>query len=428
MFLCVVLSALVMLSFAMIWGAREHSVKSRSDAIINLAGDSVMSSFHREILTDYGLFMIENDGNALTGDLRAFALPSLHSMKNVRVSDAKVDGSRYCLVDPEPIRQQILSYMKTGGIRLLPGKKKADPESIGYHNLRHGPTIVSLPSRQLPQDDLWDVLGKLDRLKDLGDIFGEGTDRFVLGSYVLGTFNNCTGVADSDHFFHNEVEYILCGKLTDSENEKAITRSLTTLRFPSNLAHIYSDAEKTSALTAAAEAIAPGPAGLALKAALAAAWAYAESSNDAALLLEGKRVPVLKSPDSWALDLDSLMAFIAEGVLDPGRYGGSEEAGSNEAPVDGDDPSVDGNDPEAMLKKNRRVIHPQANKGLTYEQYLRILLYFRDDPATVMRILDLIQINIRKDYDGEFLIGEQSLGLSIEMKINGRMMSYDKVY
>ena len=428
MFLCVVLSALVMLSFAMIWGAREHSVKSRSDAIINLAGDSVMSSFHREILTDYGLFMIENDGNALTGDLRAFALPSLHSMKNVRVSDAKADGSRYCLVDPEPIRQQILSYMKTGGIRLLPGKKKAVPESVGYHNLRHGPTIVSLPSRQLPQDDLWDVLGKLDRLKDLGDIFGEGTDRFVLGSYVLGTFNNCTGVADGDHFFHNEVEYILCGKLTDSENEKAITRSLTTLRFPSNLAHIYSDAEKTSALTAAAEAIAPGPAGLALKAALAAAWAYAESSNDAALLLEGRRVPVLKSPESWALDLDSLMAFIAEGVLDPGRYAEDETAGSDDPPVDGDDPSVDGDDPEAMLKKNRRVIHPQANKGLTYEQYLRILLYFRDDPATVMRILDLIQINIRKDYDGEFLIGEQSLGLSVKMKVNGRMMSYDKIY
>ena len=126
-FLCVVLSALVMLSFAMIWGAREHSVKSRSDAIINLAGDSVMSSFHREILTDYGLFMIENDGNALTGDLRAFALPSLHSMKNVRVSDAKADGSRYCLVDPEPIRQQILSYMKTGGSNCSRERKRQAP-------------------------------------------------------------------------------------------------------------------------------------------------------------------------------------------------------------------------------------------------------------------------------------------------------------
>lgn len=440
-FLCVVLSALVMLSFAMIWSAREHGINSRIDALMHLAGESLMSEFHKEILTDYGLFMVGWNGTEMNSKLKYYVDAGISSSRNVSLSGAKVDGSRYVLVDPEPVRQQLMDYMKSGGADLILGREKSSRDSAGYHNLNHGPTIVSLPSRQLPEKDLWDLLGKTDHLKDVSGVFRNGTDRFLLGSYVLGTFNNCGGIVDKSHFFHNEVEYILCGKLTDEENEKAIVRTIKTLRFPSNLAHIYTDAEKMAQLTAAAEAIAPGPVGLAIQAALGAAWAWAESSNDAYLLIDGHKVPLIKDGSTWALSLEAVLASLVTGALDPEKFGGGEGSsgsgdsnapggsGSSGGEGSGDpDGSEYGDDPEKLLKKDRPVIRPAQNKGLTYEQYLRILLFMREDPKTVMRILDLIQINIRKDYDGTFLICEQCLGLSYEAAVNGRTFAYDKKY
>ena len=270
-FLCVILSALIMLSFAMIWSAREHSINSRVDALMNLAGESLMSEFHRTILSEYGLFMLCCDGSEMSRKLRYYVNKPLSSSRDVSVSDATVDASRYAIVDPEPIREQIIDYMRSGGIDMIAGKDKAPKNPAAYHCLRHGPSVISLPSRQLPEKDLFTMLGKVDHLKDISGVFTGGTQRFLLGSYILGTFNNCGGIADEDHFFHNEVEYIICGKLSDEDNEKSIIRTIQTLRFPSNLAHIYTDAGKMAELTAAAEAIAPGPVGLAIQAAFGAA-------------------------------------------------------------------------------------------------------------------------------------------------------------
>lgn len=393
-----------------------------------------MSEFHKEILEDYGLFMVGCDPSDKSRKLRTYVDPGIGSLKNVSLSGARVDGSRYAIVDPEIIRQQLMDHMKSGGADLIAGRKKEPAGSTGYHNLNHGPTIVSLPSRQLQEKDLWDVIGDVDHLSDVSEVFRSGTERFLLGSYVLGTFNNCAGIADGDHFFHNEVEYILCGKLTDEDNEKAIVRSLRTLRFPSNLAHIYTDPEKMAQLTAAAEAIAPGPVGLAIQAALGAAWAWAESSNDAYLLIDGRKVPLIKDSTTWALSIEAVLASLVKDALDPEKFGGGNDPERFEGGTDPDSSVVPGSksnygdDPEKLLKKDRPVIRPPENRGMSYEQYLRILLFMREDPATVMRILDLIQINIRKDYDGDFLICEQCTGLSYEAKVNGRTFSYDKTY
>ena len=428
-FLSVILSSLVMLSMAMIWSAEEHSINSRIDGIVDLAGDSLMSEFHKEIYTDYGLFFINGDGSKLSSGLRVYADPTVSAMKNVSLSHAAASGSRYAIVDPGPVKDQIISYMKSGGADLILGREKTDPRSGGYHNLNHGPTIVSLPSRQVPDKSLLDYIGLTDRLGGVSEIFTQGSEKYLMGSYVLGTFNNRTGLADTDHFFHNEVEYILCGKLTDAENEKAVTRLLEALRFPSNLSYIYTDTEKSAALTAAAEAVAPGPLGLALKGALACAWAWAESVNDAGLLMDGHKVPVVKTPGTWALDIETLLDSIAEGILDRDRFNVPEEDSSPETYEDELKELHDyEKDPDRMLKKNKPVIRPAEDRGLDYEQYLRILLFFKDEPQTVLRALDLIQINVRKDHDGAFLIGEQSTGISMEVKANGRNFQQDKTY
>ncbi|MBQ5742753.1 MAG: hypothetical protein IIV79_01005, partial [Clostridia bacterium] len=47
------------------------------------------------------------------------------------------------------------------------------------------------------------------------------------------------------------------------------------------------------------------------------------------------------------------------------------------------------------------VILPDRDAGLTYSQYLRILLFLEDEDMITARIMDLIQINILAKYKND---------------------------
>lgn len=262
--------------------------------------------------------------------------------------------------------------------------------SMPARTLRHGPTVTGLPSRSLPDKSLLASAKRLgENMKNPSVIFSGGTNRYLLDSYILDIFNCEARANDENHFFRNEVEYILCGELSDEKNLKKTDRALVLLRTGLNLSHIYSDKTKTAAVAAAAEVLTPGILGTVTQAGIAALWAGAEALNDVKLLHSGYRVPIIKNSASWAVDLDSLIE------------GYNAESG---------------------------MIKPSVNEGRLYRDYLRILLFTKDNDVTTARILDLIQINMRKNYDGQFLVQECVTGVSIDAKINGRTLKYDKTY
>lgn len=413
-FLCVILSSLVMICFAFIYSASAFSTAARADALMRLSCQSILSEYDRTLLEEYGLFALHESDRDLSAKLRHYLLFTFGEEPSVSVSDISASGASFAVLDPEPIRLQILAYMKAGGAlqlrRAETGSGESRPDSGGGDGadlsvagentgraLRHGPTIASLPSRQLPEQDL------LSRAEGFGDqlirltgspggisgLFADGTDRYLLSSYALGIFNHTRHTADPDHFFLREVEYLLHGQLTDSDNLRKTESALKMLRLSPNLAHIYSDPKKQEALAAAAEVISPGPGAIVAQAALAAAWAYAESANDAKLLVRGFQVPLGKDDTSWAISLSHVL----------------EDAGSGDG-----------------------VIHPDRNQGLTYEQYLRILLLLEDETLLCSRIMDLIQINMRKNEDGEFLIGECCTGIAARAVVGGQVYSYESIY
>ncbi|MBQ6370251.1 MAG: hypothetical protein IJJ21_01560 [Firmicutes bacterium] len=406
-FLCMILSALVSICFAFIYSTMEYSLASRADALMRLSGDSLLSEYDLDILGEYGLFLLRGDDRQLSSKLRHYLGYTLDQEPDARTSEVRASGASFTVSDPSVLRSQILSFMKDGGALKLrleadaaggeddsgSGASSQDPHAQAGRSLRHGPTIASLPSRQLPEQSLLEKAealgGRLTAAADVASIFSDGTDQYLLTDYVLGTFNSALSRSHPEHFFLRETEYVLCGALTDRENLQKTERALRTLRLPSNLAHIYSDAAKRDALAAAAELIAPGPGGAAIQAVLATAWAYAESVNDARLLLQGARVPLVKDEASWATDLEHVL----------------EDTG------DGDG-----------------VLRPDVIKGLTYGQYLRILFFAEDPDLMTARILDLIQINMRKNVDGHFLIGECCTGITMDAVINGRRFSYEKLY
>lgn len=403
-FLSLILAALISITLALIYGAREETVKSRSDGLINLAGDSVLSEFNYEVQKEYGLFMIKGTDRQLSKKLRKYISYSIDSMEDVTIDKVNVSCSRHSFIDTDRAKEQILQHMKFAAIRNIAVKTSNPSSSVENENqgsgekqadkldeaktLRNGPTIVSLPSKDMPGRSLTALAESIaDKAGDVESVFKAGSDKYMLNSYILGYFNNRVETVSENHFFKNEVEYILGGELSDRKNEKRVEMALKAMRFPLNLSHIYADAEKKAAVMAAAEIITPGPAAAATQLVLATTWAYAESDNDVELLWEGKKVPMIKDNTTWAIDLDSAV----EGITGGRAY-------------------------------------PDVEKGYDYSQYLQILLFFEDDNMKVARILDLIQINMRKCYDKNFLVQEHGAGISIDVSINGRDYSYEKKY
>ncbi len=390
-FLAVILATLISLSLMLVHVSRQEAIISVTDGVMHLAADSIMSEYNRDIQKEYGLFLLEGTDRELTRKFRSYVDFSLRYIDGISTGRCSVSAGRFSVADLTSVEKQIIELMKGGGgIRDSASdygsNSKSDSELKKV--LRHGPTIVSLPSRQLPDKSLAASAAQVgESLSNPGAIFRQGTRKFLFDSYVLGYFN-CRGhTAGEGHFFSQEVEYILCGELSDERNEKKFRTALKAMRIPLNLAHIYSDPDKVAAIAAAAEILTPGILGTVTQAGIATVWATAEASNDVKLLYAGYRVPIIKDKSSWAIELNALIGGL------------------------GDD-----------------YITPAVNRGRDYKDYLRIFLFFKDKNIKTARILDLIQINMRKNHDKDFLVQECATGIAVDAVICGRSLSYEKTY
>ena len=391
-FLSIILAALIAIVMTLIYSVRENCIAGRMDGIVSLAGDSVMSEFNYYVQKDYGLFLIRGTDRELTEKLRGYIDFSVKNTEDVNVQYAKATGSAFPASDTSLIRKQIIEHVKFMEAedieeRLLKEDSKTDND-MENAVLRHGPTIVSLPSYSVPQRSLTQLARNIaENEKNIEMAFKKGTEKYSINRYILSCFNNRVYKVDENHFFKNEAEYILGGEKSDRKNEKRVELALKAMRIPLNLAHIYSDSEKRAAVIAAAELIAPGAGAAAAQLALATTWAYAEADNDVELLWQGYKVPIIKDSATWAIDLDSAV----EGIM-----GGT--------------------------------VVPDEERGYDYTEYLQILLFFCDGSMKTARILDLIQINMRKCYEKDFVIEEHAAGLGIDVKVNDKLYRYEKKY
>lgn len=391
-FLSVILAGLVAITLALIYGVREETIRSRSDGIVNLAGDSILSEFDAYVQEEYGLFLIRGSDRELSRKLKKYVSYTTDGMEDMEVQKVSASAGRFLLADTDLAREQILEHARFAQAQKLLGKASAvrpeNSENGTGQTLRDGASIVSLPSADVPKKNLRELAEAIAEKEDgIKEVFQKGSDAWLMNQYILHYFNNRHAAASGNHFFQNEVEYILGGELSDRKNEKRVEIALKAMRFPLNLAHIYADPEKRNALLLMAEAVTPGAAAAATQLALAATWAYAESDNDVELLWEGHKVPFKKDSSSWAIDLEGAI----EGL-------------------------------------SGKTVVPDVEKGYDYEQYLQMLLFFQDKGMQTARILDLIQINARYCYDQEFLISECGTGIDIDVKINDRKYEYEKKF
>ena len=154
-----------------------------------------------------------------------------------------------------------------------------------------------------------------------------------------------------------EAEYVLGGKKADKDNLSSVIGKIVLIRSGLNLISLLQDGEKrteTYALASGIIGFTGQPVLIKIvQLLIISAWSAAESLTDVTALLEGKKVPILKKADDWNLSLEGIKNF-------------SEEM-------------ITGKD---------------CKHGLTYEDYLRVLLLMQNRKKQYFRTMDILQANM----------------------------------
>lgn len=183
-------------------------------------------------------------------------------------------------------------------------------------------------------------------------------ENLVFGEYL---FEKCSryDVPMDKAVLQYQIEYILSGKPSDIDNLKSVVNKLLLLREASNVLYLFSD----SAKMAEAEALALSLTAVVMLPELAEpvkysilfAWAYAESVNDVKVLLDGGKIPLIKSNKSWYTSLSGMTSY-----------------------------------------KSRLQSGKTAQDGLRYQDYLRLLFMSMKQETRMLRFLDVVEMDVRK--------------------------------
>jgi len=382
--------------------SKDYAVKSTARELGLLWTNSILAEYDINLQERYNIFGFYGLEGNVEKKINYYAGESYSNKRYVTYKGCRAELYDYSLANVEMSGKQIVAVGKLAAAgKLLKPKKDIKPAAGGEAGIIRNKAILNgLPSKGSGKSiTMAGISDSLKKTETIRGVVKKGTDEYFENQYIFKYFkdrSNSRGLGKT--FFQNEVEYIICGKTADADNEASIRRKIIALREAMNLIFVIKDPKANAETLAAAELITPGPAALATQKAIQAAWALAESYNDYQLLITGKRVPVVKDEKSWAIDLESIV---------------------------GSKPKKD-EDPE--FNTSASYVDPGNIHGEDYEDYLGIMAYSMDEKVKLLRILDLIQINMKYCYYGGFKIIDYNGGVKVTLNVNRKSYEIEKEY
>lgn len=219
--------------------------------------------------------------------------------------------------------------------------------------------LALAPSVCADRDGKYEEEGIPDGVKNL-------LHRLLAAEYIVRFFHGFQKEGRNDGFY--ELEYIVNGKDVDRDNLSGTVSRLIGLREGLNLIHIFSDSGKRQEARNLALAIVGGSGFLPLvfltSFLIMSVWALGEAFLDVRCLLDGGKIPVLKTRSDWKLGLDELLQIGQnKGLGDKGMWDGS-------------------------------------GGGLDYKEYMRILVFGGYGTDMIYRMMDMMEINIGREQKG----------------------------
>lgn len=429
-YLSLILSIMISMCLVLICGTRENMRRLQIECITDICMNSILAEYHRELFEQYDLLFIDTSYGTDTasyvrtaehlleylecnlGEEELFLSSVYRNASGLFVQGVAVtEISAACDDEGKVLRRQAVDimYQKTGLAYLeqiidwcntvkryeldtrdvqkeqqaAVAELKAWEEKSGQSDNEDESLSIEVPGENIVS--FWEsgMLGILvkdttalsgqsivlknyvshrERLQGTGmnpEIVYEDNfiDQLLFHEYILA-YTGHYGAEKDNSFLKYQTEYILAGNNSDLQNLKDIVYRLLAVRAAANMVYLVTDSEKMKLTEVAALALAtlitlPEIAPL-FQTILVLTWAMAESMYDVAQLLEGNRVPLLKSSEDWHFGLENMLSF-----------GGSMET-------------------------------QKSDKGLSYEDYLRILLCLQDKETSTFRLMDIMEMDIRQ--------------------------------
>ena len=430
-FLSLSLTLILSLVFTVIEGARISAIRMKFECVADIGMNSVLAEYHRELLKQYELLFVDMSyggshpeianteahlRNYMQKNLQTAGKTGLFGEKDFLAMDVGMAQiGEYSIASDDHgavLKRQVTDYMNdyplgavlellNGNIGLLQ-QFGLDSTDVGAWRQEYESQIeaIGLPEQEVeegkfekvplnnPADianatrgsgvlnlvledpssvsavkvDLSNYLShRSGRLTGTGvcteaaSVSGEPND-FVFQTYL---FEKCGyhGNELEKALMQYQMEYILMGQDTDWQNLEQVAKRLLLWREVANVLYILSD----SAKVAEAQAMATALTAVTLLPALAEpvkytilfAWAYVESLQDVKTLLSGGRVPIYKTAADWKTGINCIK-----------NVRGSLENDS-------------------------------GGSGLSYKEYLQIMLFLQDSQKTAERAMDIMEMDIR---------------------------------
>lgn len=199
------------------------------------------------------------------------------------------------------------------------------------------------------------------------------TDKAKIILYAGMKFGNYCNIKNKTDLKY-EMEYIIAGKDNDRSNLTDVVKQMTAFRNVAALMYIVTDKEKMTELstiaTSAATAIGIPFLEPVIKAVLVESWALAEAVYDVKILMSGKKIDMVKNKGNWKTNLRNF--------------------------------------------NNKKVKGSTKKSALNYQQFCYLLMMKEKISKIALRMMDVIQINIKKNYNQAFCINQCFTGFDIE--------------
>lgn len=430
-FLSLVLTIVLSLILAVTEGARISAIRMKFECVADIGMNSVLAEYHRQMLEQYDLLFV--DMSYGTGSASIFNTQThlkQYMQKNYETDSAigllcfrdflamdagEVSITEYSVASDqcgEVLKRQVTDYMKdypTGAaLDAVSGwaTEVGTLESRDIQGERES-YQAEIDSIELPQQEVEEGVFEEVPLNNPADAANATRSSGVLnlvtdsseeiskvkitpeqyishrscqqGTGVCREAQELTGAANDLVFqaylfrklgYYGEeleksllkyqIEYVIAGEDTDWKNLESVAKKLLLWREVANVIYIFSD----SAKIAEAEAMAAALAAVTLQPALLVpvqytilfAWAYVESLMDVRCLLKGEKVPLMKTSQDWKTGINSILDV-------KGSMSGGEEG---------------------------------QGRGLSYKDYLMVMIFLMDSETRTMRAMDIMEMDIRK--------------------------------
>lgn len=430
-YLSLTLMVMLSLCLTLIDGARRSSVRLEAECVTDVALYSVMAEYHREMFRQYNLFYIDSSyGGSYPSFYNTQARFQYYLEQNIQEEDSTYidfvykdllglelmdavvervafatddNGKRFQAKAAQVVLQDVgvgLAEDVLGWVGVVESRGMTEYNMEDQIHAVEEEIQSIVEKKATEKGPLWTVPDIKSPMEYVSSLIAQGVLQTVLaGEEISGSYADVTQYVSARQkrgelnqgnwlgqevsiteriLFHEymlryagfygqekeegllkyQIEYLLGGQGSDRENLAKVISTLCTIRSAANVIYLYGSSEKKAlaegvAAVLATAVLVPELAPV-FETALLLGWAYVESLYDVKVLLAGGKVPLMKSDTDWHYDLDSILESVDMQVTDTGQ------------------------------------------QGLSYKDYLHVLLYLTDGEKLTFRFLDIVEMDIRR--------------------------------